>query len=74
LLCRKSGTIPELELPRPPEVAVPEFALTDPDAAGERAAIVADTVVGDFKVMAPAVNENAAAALGTVGDQQAVNT
>ena len=55
------------------EIAVAEFALADLDTARQRSVVVANSVVGDFEVMSPAVDENAAAALGTVGDQQAID-
>ena len=39
----------------------------------ESVPVVVDTVVGDLDVVSPAVHEDAAAALGTVGDAQAVD-
>ena len=50
-----------------------EFALADVDAAGERSGVVVYAVVGDLQVMTPGVDEDAAAALGTVADAQTVD-
>src|SRR4029077_2357509 len=50
-----------------------EFALTDVDAARERAGIVRDPVVGDLEEMAPAVHEQATAALRSILDRQSVD-
>ncbi len=50
-----------------------EFALADVDAARERSGVVVDAVVGDLQVVAPGVDEDAAAALRAVGDAQAVD-
>ncbi len=50
-----------------------KFTLADVDAARQRSGVVVDPVVGDLQVMPPAVDEDAAAALGAVGDAQAVN-
>src|ERR1017187_8529007 len=55
------------------EVRRTEFALADADAAGERTGIIVDPVVGDLQEMRPAVDEDAAAALGTVGDTQPID-
>src|SRR6266576_531819 len=49
------------------------FALTDVDAARKRSSVADDPVVADLQVMPPAVDEDSAATLGTVGDAQAVN-
>ena len=57
----------------PMEVRRSKFALADADAARERSGIVVDAVVGDLQVMRPAVHEDAAAALGAVGDAQPVD-
>ena len=50
-----------------------EFTLADADSARERTGVVVDPVVGDLQVMVPAVDEDAAAALGAVPDREAVN-
>src|ERR1035441_6201437 len=50
-----------------------KFALAHADAARERAGIVVDPVVGDLQEMRPAVDEDAAAALGAVGDTQPID-
>src|SRR2546429_1744149 len=50
------------------------FPLADRDAARQRALVVVDAIVGDFQVMGPSVHQDAAAALGTVDDRQAVNS
>src|SRR5512135_3940931 len=50
-----------------------ELALVDGDAACQRSMVAVDTVVGYLQVMAPAVHEDATAALRTVGDGDAVN-
>ena len=50
-----------------------ELTLANADAARERARIVVDPVVGDLQVMRPAVHEDAAAALGAVGDGQTID-
>src|ERR1017187_2151514 len=55
------------------EVRRTKFALADADAAGERTGIVVDPVVGDLQEMRPAVDEDAAAALGAVGDTQPID-
>src|ERR1017187_5507185 len=55
------------------EVRRTKFALADADAAGERTGIVEDPVVGDLQEMRPAVDEDAAAALGAVGDAQPID-
>ncbi len=55
------------------QVDVRMFALADGDAAGQCSLVVVDAVVGDLEVVAPAVDQDAAAALGTVGDGQAVD-
>ena len=47
------------------EITVAEFALADLDAARQGSAVVADSVVGNFDVVSPAVDENAATALGS---------
>ena len=59
--------------PRAAEVRWREFTLADVDAARERSGVVGDAVVGDLQVMAPGVDEDAAAALRAVADAQAVN-
>ena len=56
------------------EVGVRMFPLADRDAARQRALVVVDAIVGDFQVMGPSVHQDAAAALGTVDDRQAVNS
>ena len=50
-----------------------KLALAQVDAARERSGVAVDPVVGDLQVMAPAVDEDAAAALGAVGDTQPVD-
>src|ERR1035438_7410444 len=55
------------------EVRRTKFALADADAAGERTGIIVDPVVGDLQEMRPAVDEDAAAALGAVGDTQPID-
>src|SRR5580704_14718530 len=55
------------------EVTVAEFALADLDAPGQRSIVIANAVVGNFDVMTPAVDEDAAAALGTIGDNQPID-
>src|SRR5213078_1092813 len=57
----------------PCEVRGRKFTLPDVDPARERSGVVVDPVVGDLQVMAPAVHEDGAAALGAVGDAQAVD-
>ena len=66
-------------LPPPPYrrpvtvIAIGELTLAEGDSARERAGIVVDPVVGDLQVVVPAVDEDAAAALGAVPDGEAVN-
>src|ERR1017187_7742241 len=55
------------------EVRRTKFALADADAAGESTGIVVDPVVGDLQEMRPAVDEDAAAALGAVGATQPID-
>src|ERR1035441_8464246 len=55
------------------EVRRTKFALAHADAARERAGIVVDPVVGDLQEMRPAVDEDAAATLGAVGDTQPID-
>src|SRR5713101_9693704 len=57
----------------PLDVCVSKFALADVDAARKRSSIAGNPVVGDLQVMPPAVDEDAAATLGTLGDAQAVD-
>ena len=69
-----SGRSPERRSPRPRhQVGGREFTLAYVDAAGKRSSVAVDPVVGDLQVMTPAVDEDAAAALGAVGDAQAVD-
>ena len=55
------------------EIAVAEFTLADFYAARQGSAVVANSVIGNFNVVSPAVYENAATALGAVGNQQAID-
>src|ERR1035441_8395058 len=57
----------------PVDVRRTKLALADADAAGERTGIVEDPVVGDLQEMRPAVDEDAAAALGAVGDAHPID-
>src|SRR5262249_49174362 len=50
-----------------------ELTLADVDAAGERADVAVNTVVGNLQVVVPAVDEDTASALRAVGDGKAVN-
>ena len=50
------------------EITVAEFTLADFYAARQGSAVVANSVVGNFNVVSPAVNENAAATLGAIGN------
>src|SRR5690348_11721962 len=55
------------------EITVAEFTLADFYAARQGSAVVANSVVGNFNVMSPAVNENSATALGAVGNQETID-
>ncbi len=49
------------------------FRLADGDTTRQRAGVGVNAVVGDFNGMVPAVDEDTAAALGTIRDAQTVN-
>ena len=50
-----------------------KFTLADGNAASKGAGIVVNPVVADLDKVRPAVDEDAAAALGAVGDRQPIN-
>ena len=56
------------------QVCIRMFSLANGDTAGQGSLVIANSVIGDFQVMCPAVSEDAATTLRTVTDGQAVNT
>ena len=55
------------------QISIRVFSLANRDAAPQSALVVGDAVVGDFQVVRPAVDEDAATALGAIGHRQAIN-
>ena len=49
------------------------FSLADDDTAAQSSAVGVDPVVGHFHVVSPTVEEDTSAALGTVGEAQAID-
>src|ERR1700737_1981681 len=65
--------VPECYLLRARNGPVSSLRLADGDATRESSGIGFDPVIGDFRGMVPAVEENTPTALRTVGDGQAID-